>query len=114
MSGPNRIDLANFIQIQTEFSIHTFGPGERTEGVSDHIRKELIEIQDAESAEERLKEWVDVILLAIDGAQRTGASPDAICDALREKLLKNMRRDWPDWRTADPDKAIEHVKQEQV
>lgn len=36
-----------------------------------------------------------------------------IIDAIKAKQAKNEARDWPDWRTRDPDKAIEHVKVEQ-
>ena len=31
-------------------------------------------------------------------------------DALIEKQEKNKLRSWPDWQTAEPDKAIEHVR----
>jgi hypothetical protein len=51
-----------------------------------------------------------VMMLAIDGAWRTGAAPDQIIAALEAKQAKNEARAWPDWRTADPDKAIEHVR----
>jgi hypothetical protein len=40
----------------------------------------------------------------------SGASPDQIAAALEAKQTRNEGRTWPDWRTADPDKAIEHVK----
>ena len=26
------------------------------------------------------------------------------------KYKKNLNRQWPDWRTHDPDKAIEHIR----
>jgi hypothetical protein len=28
------------------------------------------------------------------------------------KLAKNEKREWPDWRTADPNGPIEHVRKE--
>lgn len=90
---------------QAKFSLATFGPGARSKGVVDHIRKELCEI---EADPSDLKEWVDVIILALDGAWRTGATPQQIIDAIVAKQDKNEGRVWPDWRTADPDKAIEH------
>lgn len=90
---------------QAAFSLATFGPGSRAKGVVDHIRKELCEIE-ADPAD--LKEWVDVIILALDGAWRTGATPQQIIDAIVAKQVKNEGRAWPDWRNADPDKAIEH------
>ena len=73
----------------------------------DHIRKELLEI---EAAPNDLAEWIDVVILAFDGAWRTGATPEQIVRALIAKQYKNETRKWPDWRTADPSKAIEHER----
>ena len=95
------------LQRQREFSERTFGPGERSQGVIDHIRKELREI---EAEPRKLSEWIDVVILALDGAWRAGHSPEAIQAALVAKQDKNEAREWPDWRTADPNKAIEHVR----
>ncbi|WP_229997820.1 dATP/dGTP pyrophosphohydrolase domain-containing protein [Pseudomonas aeruginosa] len=64
---------------QRRFSERTFGPGSRAADVIDHIRKELREIEEAPGD---LAEWIDVVILALDGA----------------------------WRTAPADKAIEHVR----
>jgi hypothetical protein len=51
-----------------------------------------------------------VVILALDGAWRSGASPDQIIAALVAKQAKNESRTWPDWRSAAPDQAIEHVR----
>ncbi len=103
-------DLCAHIERQREFSRNTFGPGMRTLGVIDHIRKELVEI---EHAPEDLSEWVDVILLALDGAWRSGHDPELICDAIAAKQAKNELREWPDWKKAEFGKAIEHVRSAQ-
>jgi hypothetical protein len=100
------IDVAH-IAHQRQWSFQTFGPGPRTKGVIDHIRKELLEI---EADPTDLAEWVDVIILAFDGAWRTGAKPSEIIAAVKAKQAHNEARTWPDWRTADPDLAIEHVR----
>lgn len=101
--------LVQHLHRQIAWSARTFGPGERTEGVCDHIRKELIEVQDdAGAGLPALGEWVDVIILAMDGAWRSGATPEQIVAAIVAKQTKNEGRRWPDWRTADPGKAIEH------
>ncbi len=104
-------DLVEHLYRQRTFSEQTFGPGARTKGVIDHIRKELIEI---EAAPRDLKEWTDVILLALDGAWRAGHSPEAIAAGILMIQTRNERRTWPDWRTADPDKAIEHDRTGEV
>jgi hypothetical protein len=48
--------------------------------------------------------------LALDGAWRSGHCPEAVCCAIATKQIKNERRAWPDWRTADRDKAISGAK----
>lgn len=100
-------DLIAHLYRQRAFSRATFGPGLRTEGVCDHIRKELIEV---ENEPLHIEEWVDMILLALDGAWRSGATPEQIAAAIEKKQSKNELRDWPDWRTANPGKAIEHIR----
>ncbi len=102
-------NLVGHIHSQREFSLKAFGPGNRTAGVCDHIRKELVEI---EKEPLDIMEWVDVILLGIDGAWRAGHEPEEIALALYQKLERNRARSWPDWRTADPNKAIEHIRGE--
>lgn len=100
-------DLRAHLQRQREWSERTFGPGSRAKGVVDHIRKELREI---EADPTDLSEWIDVAILALDGAWRSGATPEQIIAALVAKQTRNEGRTWPDWRTADPDKAIEHER----
>ena len=100
-------DMLAHLRRQREWSERTFGPGARTAGVVDHIRKELREIE-ADPAD--VSEWIDVAILALDGAWRAGFQPQQIIDALVAKQAKNEARQWPDWRTAPADKAIEHVK----
>ena len=102
---PPPFDFADHLQRQRAFSERTFGPGARAKGVVAHIRKELLEI---EAAPDDLGEWIDVAILALDGAWRTGATPQQIIDALVAKQTKNEGRTWPDWRAMDPDGAIEH------
>lgn len=101
----NEYDLVTHLHRQRHFSLKTFGPGPRTKGVIDHIRKELAEI---EADPSDVSEWVDVIILALDGAWRAGWEPEEIVNAIVLKQAKNEARTWPDWRTADRDKAIEH------
>lgn len=104
------------------FSHATFGPGTRTNGVVDHIRKELVEVLDAngESAE-----WVDVAILALDGLTRQLAycngerrDPQEVaamaCRMIEGKQSRNEARTWPDWRTQSHDRAIEHVREGDV
>ena len=104
-AGREGFDFRAHLQRQREWSSKTFGPGPRTAGLVDHIRKELCEI---EADPTDVSEWIDVTILALDGAWRAGYSPDDIIAALVAKQTKNEGRVWPDWRTAPADKAIEH------
>ena len=105
LDGLPTFDLIEHINRQISFSVRAFGPGPRTKGICDHITKELVEVQ---AAPKDLSEWIDVIMLGLDGAWRAGYIPEQIAAALADKLTRNARRTWPDWRTSDPDKAIEH------
>jgi hypothetical protein len=100
-------DLRAHLIRQRKFSQETFGPGPRTEGVLAHIRKELKEI---EAKPDDLEEWIDLLKLGFDGALRRGFNPDQIIAAFEAKQTKNENRVWPDWRTADPNAPIEHVR----
>lgn len=102
---PEPFDMVAQLQRQIDWSAKTFGPGARTLGVIDHIRKELDEI---EADPMDLKEWVDVIILGFDGAWRAGWKPAGILQAMADKQENNENRAWPDWRTMSSDKAIEH------
>jgi hypothetical protein len=93
---PLAIDAAH-LERQREWSTRTFGPGRRTKGVVDHITKEFAEI---EQDPDDVREWIDVVILALDGALRTGAHPSAIIAGIVAKQARNEARTWPDWRSA--------------
>lgn len=119
------MDLEQHLKRQIAFSKGTFGPGSRQSGVTDHIMQELEEIKDGDNDP---REWVDVVLLAMDGLWRSIAYdkegrhleqygslmshwdniPKIAVTLVQEKQSRNEQRDWPDWRTADPNKAINH------
>lgn len=101
------MNLVEHLIRQRAWSMQTFGPGANTQGIIDHIRKELTELEEAPGD---IYEWVDIVILALDGAWRSGWSPQQIADAIPQKQIINENRQWPDWRTADPGKAIEHIK----
>lgn len=101
--------FAAFFDEKMVWSEKTFGPRDRYNGLIAHIRKELVEI---EAKPNDLEEWVDVVLLAMDGAWRSaGADGAAFVQALLLKQVKNVSRSWPDWRTLKPDQVLEHVRE---
>jgi len=84
-------DLVEYIEAQRCWSIRIFGEGQRTKGICEHIRKELLEI---EAMPLDVFEWVDVIILALDGAWRAGYTAEQIVAALKEKQRINFSRTW--------------------
>lgn len=106
------------IFLKHEFSKETFGPSteQRLLGILDHISKEVDEVKQSPSD---VEEWTDLVILALDGLCRSiemrgepGFAPGTmyieVLRRIQNKMLKNAKRKWPDWRTADPSKAIEH------
>lgn len=79
----------------------------RTKGITNHIRKELQEIEDCP---DDLEEWVDVIILGLNEAWRAGYSFDEIITMIEIKQAKNEARQWPDYRNYKQDEEIEHIK----
>lgn len=102
------MDLIAYLRRQQEWSRATFGEGQRTQGITKHIAKELHEI---EKEPNDLMEWVDVMILAFDGAWRAGYTPAEIVAALLRKQGVNMQRKWPDTTNTPQDQPIEHVRQ---
>ncbi|MDC8456904.1 dATP/dGTP pyrophosphohydrolase domain-containing protein [Marinobacter sp. DS40M6] len=104
---PTTYDLIKHLHRQKAFSERTFGPGVRTRGLLDHISKEVTEVYKNPSD---VTEWIDIVLLALDGAWRAGHTPEQIAAALEAKQSKNESRTWPDWRQSSPNQAIEHLE----
>jgi hypothetical protein len=98
------MDLEPFIADLVAWSEKTFGPGPRTENLLNHIAGELDEIE-AKPAD--VTEWIDVVMLALDGAYRSGHSPKEICEALVRKYEINLTRKWID---PGDGAAVEHER----
>jgi len=96
-----------YVAEQQLFSSKAFGPGMRTKGLVEHIKKELDEI---EADPTDLNEWIDVIILSLDGYWRHGGTPAGLLQLMAEKLERNKQRRWPDWRTMTEGEPIEHVR----
>lgn len=102
------MNFFSFLNRQRRFSRETFGESKRTEGILSHISKEVEEVR---ANPDDLSEWIDLIILACDGAMRRGFTPYQVCQALLAKLAKNIARQWPkNSRTAPEDEAVEHVR----
>ena len=105
--------LVNHLIRQMAFSRKAFGPGRRTAGIIQHIGKELNEVS---ANPYDIYEWIDIVLLALDGAWRHVKDESKtdeqvahiVASALQAKLARNELRTWPDWRLVGEKEAIEH------
>lgn len=100
-----KININAFAVEKEIWSRETFGEGQRTEGVVKHIQKELEEIL---AAPDDPTEWVDVILLGMDGFWRAGGESALLFEALRAKQDINYARKWEPRRDGEP---TFHVKE---
>ena len=85
-------ELVNWLTKKMEWSYKTFGTSERHIGVLKHIEKEIEEVR---QRPQDVTEWMDIVLLAFDGACRMGFTPDQVVSALIAKQEKNTQRRWP-------------------
>jgi len=106
MRDHDGIDFKKYLLDQHLWAQNVFGPGARDAGLINHIKKELDEINKAPGD---IEEWVDVVILALEGALRH-ANPETVIDTLLTKQKKNFSRKWPDWRTLKSNEPIEHLK----
>lgn len=97
---------AEIYDSRAAWSLRTFGPGDRYTGVVAHIRRELVEIERDPSS---VEEWVDVVMLAMDGAWRSaGADGATFWRAFAAKASKNEARKWA---PPDAEGVVEHVRE---
>ncbi len=97
--------LIAFMSRQKDWSSKNFGSAIRTKMTTDHIRKELIEIEDNPTD---LVEWIDVIILGLDGYWRAGGDPLELMDRLEAKQRINLTRTYIDH---GENRAVEHVRE---
>ena len=99
------MNILNWLRAHRKWSVKTFGVGRRTNGIIKHIQEELKEIK---ANPTDVKEWVDVVILALDGAQRAGYTSEQVIGALREKQRTNFRRKWP--MPGLEDESVHHIQ----
>jgi len=99
--------LSAYLRRQKQWSRRTFGTSARTEGICRHIEKELVEIR---AKPHDLEEWIDVMILALDGYWRHGGTHETIIKHLQAKQSKNFARQWPPIQPDD--QPTEHVKEQ--
>lgn len=105
MDNYNPTFLAEYVAHQRAWSERTFGPGARIVGITAHIEKECAEVR-ANPAD--LTEWIDILILALDGYWRAGGDPSELEWRLKAKQEVNFRRVWP--AGVPEDRPVEHIK----
>lgn len=100
-----RFDFNKYLRDHMGWSIDAFGEGSRTEGIIEHIEEELEEVKENPKD---VREWVDVISLAIDGALREGAAIGELKDAMLAVQLRNKYRKWHD---TPPNRKAKHIEE---
>lgn len=100
-------DLARFFDEKAAWSRGEFGV--EYAGVLGHLEKEFKEVSAKPSD---LEEWVDIVLLALDGASRhAGATGEEFVVALQAKQQKNRARRW---LKSSEDGVMEHDRSEEA
>lgn len=99
------VDLADYVGRQQAWSARVFGLGARTIGITKHIEKEIEEVR---ASPDDLMEWIDLMIIAMDGYWRAGGSPSHLMDLLERKQAINFARKWPP--PGPQDEATEHCK----
>lgn len=99
-------ELSEFLDNKYAWSLTTFGLGKRTVGNARHIMKELTEIV---SEPDDQFEWIDVILIAIDGYMRCGGRSDRLLPDLEIKHFLNTKRAYPFPKTES--EVPEHIRE---
>ena len=91
------------------FSDATFGPPSFRGpiGALKHLAKEAAE---AQAAPGDIVEYADCFLLVLDATRRAGFALEDLMRAALAKTERNKLRDWPDWRSSDPETPLEHVR----
>lgn len=97
--------LAEYLERQQVWSEQTFGPGQRTGGITKHIEKEINEVRENPRD---LTEWIDVMILAMDGYWRHGGTPDTIMRDLIAKQAENFSRRY--LPPTSEDEPSEHIR----
>ena len=97
--------ITSYVTRQRVWSRQTFGQGQLTDVLCAYITMELSEIQ---ADPDDVREWIDVIILALDGFWRHGGKPEELAEMLEAKQRVNFERAWPAMQPED--QATEHLR----
>jgi hypothetical protein len=81
--------LLDYLHAHNEWSARTFGTDQRTTSIITHIRNEIVEVR---NTPHDLIEYIDIVILAFDGAFVTNHQPTHVVHALQGPL--SLRHPW--------------------
>lgn len=96
------MNLVQYLEAHNEWSARTFGRDRRPVSIINHIHKELKEV---EAAPDDLVEWIDVMILAADGAFIAGYEPTQVAAAVITDIELGITGTWQSAET-----VISHIK----
>lgn len=97
------MSLATFMDRLQVVSRKQFGEGKRTGSLTKKISQELEEVI---AQPDDLEEWVDILILAMDGYWRHGGTSEWLLHDLHNKLCVVAERTYP---KTDEDTPVQHV-----
>lgn len=102
----------------SRWSQETFGPDDKKGplGAVRHLKKEAEETEAAllrgGARAEVTVELADCLILVYDAARRHGVKPLELHKAAYDKLQVNKKRTWPKPDPENPDRPVEHIREE--
>ncbi len=107
------MNFTNRLSRVVRWGRETHGEGDKQERLLNHIALEIEEVRESEGSP---TEWVDLVILALDGLTRSYGDVTPLIAAtkaaeeIERKWDKNTTRDWPDPKKHPDDKPMEHIR----
>jgi len=97
--------FTDLVNRQRAWSTAQFGETVPIDRILNHITEEVAEVK-AEPG--TLHNWIDIVLLAFDGAWRAGHSPKEVVQAIQDVQVRNIMREWLDTKDLLPGQPNSH------
>lgn len=121
------MELQKLMDKVSKWSDSTFGKLQRTDGIINHLKKEVVELSEAVAEYEKVRgddsvgigefgrkfedsnmEFADCFMLLIDAAHHHGLTARQLIHLTNKKLKINKKRNWG---KPDENGVVEHIKE---
>jgi len=99
--------FTDLVNRQRTWSTTQFGESVDLPRILNHITEAT---GDVEKEPARLHNWIDIVLLAMDGAWRAGHSPKEVVQAIQDVQVRNIMRDWQNPGDLPIGEPIKHIR----